>query len=228
MPVFHLTNDLIFPNPDYAENEGILALGGDLSVERLLLAYSNGIFPWYVKDEPIMWWSPDPRCVLFTEKFKLSKSLRLLIQKGTFEVRIDTCFRKVIKNCADAIRKEGEGTWITAEMQKAYIKLHKAGYAHSIEIFLNHQLVGGLYGVSLGKAFFGESMFHHESNASKIAMYYLVQLAKKYKFDFIDNQMTTSHLMSLGAEEISRNTYLKMLNKSLKKRTLKGSWKNRL
>ena len=126
MPVFHLTNDLIFPNPDYAENEGILALGGDLSVERLLLAYSNGIFPWYVKDEPIMWWSPDPRCVLFTEKFKLSKSLRLLIQKGTFEVRIDTCFRKVIKNCADAIRKEGEGTWITAEMQKAYIKLHKA------------------------------------------------------------------------------------------------------
>ena len=210
MPIFQLTEDLIFPHPSLAE-DGILAVGGDLSPERLLLAYQNGIFPWYNEDEPIIWHAPDPRFVLFPEKFKKSKSLRLLIKKNTYTCSINRNFEDVIKNCKNINRRDGEGTWITDEMQSAYIKLHKLGFAKSVEVYnLKNELVGGLYGVQLGKIFFGESMFSKESNTSKIALAYLIE---KSNIKLIDAQVYTSHLESLGGEYIPLNEFLLFLKK---------------
>lgn len=224
MPVYQLIKEIIFPLPEYAETNGLLAIGGDLCSERLLLAYSNGIFPWYSKDEPILWWSPDPRLVLLPENFKVSKSLRLLIKKNLFTVKFDTNFFEVIKKCADVVRTGQDDTWITNEMIDAYTNLHNLGFAHSVETYYNDKLVGGLYGISLGKAFFGESMFHTMTDASKVALFFLVEKLKKWNFDFIDAQMKTSHLISLGAKEISRKEYLELLKNSLKSKTKKGKW----
>ena len=224
MPVYQLIKEIIFPLPEYAETNGLLAIGGDLCSERLLLAYSNGIFPWYSKDEPILWWSPDPRLVLLPENFKVSKSLRLLIKKNLFTVKLDTNFFEVIKKCADVVRPGQDDTWITNEMIDAYTNLHNLGFAHSVETYYNDKLVGGLYGISLGKAFFGESMFHTMTDASKVALFFLVEKLKKWNFDFIDAQMKTSHLISLGAKEISRKEYLELLKNSLKSKTKKGKW----
>ena len=224
MPVYALTDELIFPNPELANDIGLLAVGGDLSIKRLLLAYSNGIFPWYSEDDPIMWWSPDPRMVLFPEKLKISKSLSQTLKNKNYEVRFDSNFEEVIENCSKTMRKGQDGTWITEEMKNAYIQLHESGYAHSVETYINGKLAGGLYGISLGRAFFGESMFYKESGASKIAFCFLVERVKEWDFYFIDTQVETQHLKSLGAINISRKEFLPLLNKTLNYPTIKGKW----
>jgi len=224
MPVFQLTDELIFPHPGLANEEGLLAIGGDLSVDRLLLAYANGIFPWYGEDSPILWWSLNPRLVLFPDRLKVSDSLRQTINNQKFSITFDTQFEDVIANCAKVPRKDQNGTWITAEMQQAYIDLHHAGFAHSVEVKTRNRLVGGLYGVSLGGFFFGESMFHMERDASKVALYRLVQKLKSWNFLAIDAQQDTDHMRRLGAATISRKEYLELLVKALDQTTLKGNW----
>ncbi|PIE85989.1 MAG: leucyl/phenylalanyl-tRNA--protein transferase [Bacteroidia bacterium] len=224
MSIFLLDDELIFPHPSLADRDGFLAVGGDLSIERLLLAYSNGIFPW-PHGLQLFWASPDPRLILLPEKFKLSKSLKQTLRNKPFKVKSDTVFKEVVTNCAQVSRKENNGTWITQEIIRAYCALHELGLAHSIEVFFENKLVGGLYGVSLGKVFMGESMFYKERDASKVALYYLVRIMKTQTFDFIDAQVPTEHLIRLGAERISREKYLEMLNKSLEHETLKGVWR---
>ncbi len=212
MPVFELTDQLIFPHPAYAAPSGLLAVGGDLSTQRLILAYSNGIFPWFSEDDPIMWWSPNPRMVLFPHEFKTSKSLRKTLRSNTFEVRMNTCFPEVIKACSEAPRKSDTGeTWISPDMQHAYIRLHRMGYAHSFETFHSNRLVGGLYGVRIGSAFFGESMFHYETDASKVALSALTQWCVAQEIRVIDAQQSTPHLASLGAREIPRSEFLSLI-----------------
>lgn len=224
MPVFQLPDEIIFPDPSLSEKDGLLAVGGDLSTKRLLCAYSSGIFPWYGDTDPILWWSPDPRLVLFPEKFKLSRSLAQKIRKKTFEVRWDEAFTEVIHHCAGGDRAEKEGTWLTQEMKEAYIKLHRKGFAHSVEAYSDGKLAGGLYGVSLGGAFFGESMFHLKPDASKVALYSLVEKAKELRFKFIDSQVETSHMIRMGAQLIKRKKYLQLLSEAMKYPTLKGKW----
>jgi leucyl/phenylalanyl-tRNA--protein transferase len=215
MPVFRLTEDLIFPPPELAEEDGLLAVGGDLSTDRLLLAYSMGIFPWYSVGSPILWWSPDPRLVLLPQDLKVSRSLRQMLKKSVFTVTMDTAFEGVIRSCSEINRKGQQGTWITAEMINAYIDLHCAGYAHSVESWYSGELVGGLYGIALGRAFFGESMFSKKSSASKIAFVTLVEYLNKLNFSFIDCQVTTEHLKSLGAKEVDRKKFLQMLSEAV-------------
>ncbi|MDY0039712.1 MAG: leucyl/phenylalanyl-tRNA--protein transferase [Desulforhabdus sp.] len=211
MPVFRLTNALLFPPCHYAEPDGLLAIGGDLSPERLLLAYRQGIFPWYSEHTPILWWSPDPRLVLFPQELKIAKSLQRVIKKNIFRVTIDKAFRNVILQCAEVRRKQGEGTWLVPEMIDAYCLLHRLGYAHSVESWYQGELVGGLYGVALGRVFFGESMFAARTDASKVALVYLVNLLRQWQFKLIDCQVTTHHLMTLGAREIPREDFLEHL-----------------
>lgn len=206
-----LSDNIWFPPVSSASIDGMIAIGGDLSVERLLLAYRSGIFPWYNEGEPIVWYSPDPRMVLFPEKLKVSKSMRQLINKKIFKVTFNTHFNEVIANCKIMNRNDQLGTWITDEMQKAYTKLHEFGVAKSVEVWLDDKLVGGLYGIDLGTIFCGESMFSHVSNASKIAFIYLVEKLKSENYSLIDCQMYTSHLESLGAQEIPRSDFLKYL-----------------
>lgn len=217
-----------FPHPSNADPDGLLACGGNLEVETLLSAYSQGIFPWYNNDSPILWWSPDPRLVLFPEDFKVSKSLMQKIRKKVFEIRLDSDFESVIYNCASVRRKNQPGTWITPDMQQAYINLHKAGYAHSVETYYNNTLVGGLYGVSIGGSFFGESMFYLMSDASKIAFFYLVKLLEQHNYKIIDAQQATKHLKSFGAKEISRNRFLLIVKEAISLKGIKGKWQNTL
>ncbi len=217
-------NELIFPGPDEADESGLLAIGGDLSIERLKLAYSNGIFPWYEEGMPILWWSPDPRMVLFPEKMIISHSLKQVVKKNNFRITFDREFEQVIEECSATPRKDQEGTWITREMKHAYIRLHKAGFAHSVEAWNGGTLVGGLYGVAIGRAFFGESMFHKETNASKVALVQLVEKFKLWEFEIIDAQVYTNHLESLGGELIPRGVYLKFLEKALLKPGKEGLW----
>jgi leucyl/phenylalanyl-tRNA--protein transferase len=216
---------ITFPSPDKADPDGLLAVGGDLSVNTLISAYSQGIFPWYSQGMPILWWSPDPRLVLFPGRLKISKSLKHIIRQKKYMVKKDTCFEKVIEYCASTTRKGQEGTWITDEMKKAYIRLHNEGYAHSFESYYNNELAGGLYGVSLGRTFFGESMFYRMTDASKVALYYLVEQLKQWGFHFIDAQQSTPHMKMMGAQEVTRKDFLRMLNISLKQPTIKGKWK---
>jgi len=225
MPVFQLSNENIFPPPELAEESGLLAVGGDLCEERLLLAYSMGIFPWYSGDDPILWWAPDPRLVLLPDDLNISRSLNQVINKGTFKVTMDTAFESVIKECATVHRKDDGDTWITGDMIDAYIGLHKSGYAHSVESWYEGELVGGLYGISLGSAFFGESMFAKKSNASKVAFALLIQQLSKWNFTLIDCQITTAHLKSFGAIEISRSEFLEKLQSSLNIAERKSRWK---
>ena len=227
MPVEISRRSFEFPDLDEADESGLLAIGGDLSVDRLKLAYSKGIFPWYERGMPILWWSPDPRMVLFPDKMIISHSLKQIIKKQQFTVTIDTAFEKVIKNCAKTPRKGERGTWITREMQHAYIDLHEAGFAHSAEAWLDGELVGGLYGVALGKAYFGESMFHHVTNASKVAFYHLVEKLTIWNFKIIDAQVYTNHLESLGGEMIPRSQYLQILEGALEVEDITGSWERR-
>ncbi len=224
MPIQLLTNEIKFPSPNLATEEGLLAIGGDLSAERLMEAYKNGIFPWFAEGEPILWWSPDPRLVVYPKDYKPAKSLRQKINQKRFEVASDTHFEEVIKECASASRNDQYGTWITPKMEQAYIRLHKKGYAHSVEAYQNGELVGGLYGVSIGGAFFGESMFFKISDASKIAFHYLVQFSLKKNFLFIDAQQDTPHLRRLGGVLVSRKEFLFLLGEALKAPTIKGKW----
>ena len=209
-----LTNELCFPNVEEATVDGLLAIGGDLSVERLVLAYKSGIFPWFEKGQPILWWSPNPRMVLFPEKFKVSKSLHKTIESEKFKITFNQNFEEVIKHCANVPRKGEAGTWITDEMLQAYIALHKAGHGISIEVWENDKLVGGLYGIDLPKkkVFCGESMFSLVSDASKVAFYHLCEYVKTINYKFVDCQLYNSHLESLGAEEIGRVEFLQILN----------------
>jgi len=224
MAVYLLSDDLIFPSPQLASEEGLLAVGGDLSQERLQLAYRMGIFPWYSENEPIMWWSPDPRLVIYPAELKISKSLAKTIKKRLFKVTMDKAFESVIKACARSRTPMQEGTWIVNDMISAYCRLHESGLAHSVETWQNGQLAGGLYGVSLGRCFFGESMFTRINNASKVAFVALVEHLQALNFNLIDCQITTAHLLSFGAREISRARFLDELKKSLKSPTLKGKW----
>ena len=225
MPVYQLIPEVfLFPPTEEAEDDGLLAVGGDLTKERLLAAYSKGIFPWYEAGQPILWWSPDPRLVLTPETLKISRSLRKILRKQQFEIRFDTAFEKVIKACADVRTEQGEGTWIIPEMQQAYTELHQDGFAHSVESWLDGELVGGLYGISLGQCFFGESMFSTRNDSSKVALVALVEFSREVGIRMIDCQMTTPHLLSLGASEIQRKKFLTNLKILLEQPTLKGSW----
>lgn len=202
-----------FPSTDKAlrEPNGLLAAGGDLSTERLLAAYRLGIFPWYNEGEPILWWSPDPRMVLFPEELKISRSLEKRLKKTDYEIRFDSAFHEVILACASALRRGQKGTWITEDIINGYCKLHGLGYAHSAETWMNGKLVGGVYGVAIGRMFYGESMFHHVTDTSKIAFVRLVQRLQQQGFGMIDCQMKTAHLASLGAKELARPDFLLML-----------------
>jgi leucyl/phenylalanyl-tRNA--protein transferase len=224
MPIFRLVDDIVFPPPDYADPSGLIAVGGDLSSDRLLEAYRVGIFPWYSEDQPILWWSPDPRLVLDLDQFKISRSLGKTLRRRVFQVTFDRVFEEVIAACATVPREDQSGTWITPDMREAYIRLHGLGYAHSVEAWLEGKLVGGLYGVSLGKAFFGESMFHRHTDASKVALAILVEKLKSWSFHFIDAQMSTEHMCRLGGQEISRRIFLKKLQSALRHPTKRGKW----
>lgn len=223
MPVFRLDSRVLFPPVHMAREDGILAVGGDLQPERLLLAYSNGIFPWYSEGEPIIWWSPDPRFVIFPHEIVINKSLRKVIKKEQFSITYDTAFRQVMEGCGGP-RKHEDGTWITPEMLEAYCRLHELGFAHSVEAWFEGELAGGLYGISLGKAFFGESMFTRVSNASKVAFVTLAKKLMDLDFAFIDSQVHTDHLQRFGAVHIPREDYIDLLSEALKQKTLKGNW----
>ena len=227
MPVYQLVTEVpLFPPVDQAEGDGLLAVGGDLTKERLLAAYSKGIFPWYEMGQPILWWSPDPRLVLFPEELKISRSLRKVLRKEQFEISFDSAFEDVIKACADVRVERGDETWIIPEMQQAYIELHQEGYAHSVESWLEGELVGGLYGISLGQCFFGESMFSTTNDSSKVALVALAEFCQQVGINLIDCQMTTPHLVSLGAREITRVVFLKKLEKYLANPTIKELWES--
>lgn len=223
MTIYKLTDELAFPNPELSDEDGLLAIGGDLEAERILLAYCNGIFPWYSDESPILWWSPNPRFVLYPEELKISKSMGKLIRRNLYKVTIDTCFREVITECRET--RHGD-TWITPEMLEAYCELHDFGFAHSIETWFEGNLVGGLYGISLGSCFFGESMFSKMDNASKIALITLTEKLKMRNFTLIDCQVYTKHLESLGAVQVDRKVFLKQLYEALQKETLNGNWIN--
>lgn len=221
-----LGRDLIFPNPRYASTEGLLAYGGDLSPNRLLTAYRKGIFPWYNADDPILWWSPDPRLVLYPKNFKLSKSFRRTLRNGGFTVTFDQRFADVIRYCGTVPREGQQGTWLVNEMQRAYIELHEMGFAHSVEVYFEGELVGGLYGIAMGKAFFGESMFSLRSDASKVAFKALSDVLGSKGYDFIDCQITNDHLIRLGATVIPRDRFLDELEESLGKSSDLGLWQH--
>jgi len=209
--MFLLNKELIFPPVEVADEDGLLAIGGDLGTERLLLAYRSGIFPWYNEGEPICWWSPDPRFVLYPSELKISNSMRTVLNNGKFRFSIDRAFTEVIQNCKTVTRKGQDGTWISPAVQKAYTILHEQGYAHSAETWLDGKLVGGLYGIKLDNIFFGESMFSIEKNASKFAFIKYVQLLQKENLQLVDCQVYTGHLESLGAGMISRERFVEAL-----------------
>lgn len=226
MPIPWLNQDeLKFPPVELAlsEPDGLLAAGGDLGIERLLQAYRLGIFPWYDSGQPILWWSPDPRMVLFPENLNISKSLRKLIRRNSYTLTMDQDFTAVVKACAQA-RRENLGTWITDEMQQAYCALHEAGYAHSVEVWSQQDLVGGLYGVALGQVFFGESMFSDQANTSKLALVALVNQLQQWNYKLIDCQVSSGHLLSLGATEISREQFSQKLMELVNAPDKTGKW----
>ena len=225
MPVFLLNDDeLQFPDPREANADGVLAIGGDLRPDRLLFAYEIGIFPWFNPPEPVIWWSPDPRCVLYTDELKVSKSMRNIFNRKQFSVTYDEAFVEVIEGCRDAPRSQQEGTWISSEIIDSYTWLHKLGVAHSVEVWQDGKLVGGLYGISLGRMFFGESMFSLVSNASKVGFIHLVNALRRMGFKLVDCQIYNEHLGSMGAREIPREDFLQELQIALKTETIQGNW----
>jgi leucyl/phenylalanyl-tRNA--protein transferase len=227
MPIYLLNEDLVFPSPSEANEDGLLAIGGDLSVDRLLLAYETGLFPWYNPNDPILWWSPDPRCLLFIDDLKISKSMRNVLNQQRYTVSYDTAFEQVITACGSVPRKDA-GTWITDDIKAAYIELHQLGIAHSVEVWEGEELAGGLYGVSLGSAFFGESMFSAKSNASKVGFIYFAQALTQWGFKWIDCQIMNPHLKSMGAKDVPRKEFLDLLQTALKNETRRGPWTNQL
>ncbi|PCK10166.1 MAG: leucyl/phenylalanyl-tRNA--protein transferase [Alteromonadaceae bacterium] len=219
---------LEFPDTSQAlcDPDGLLAVGGDLSPERLLQAYSRGIFPWFSDDQPILWWSPDPRTVLVPAELHVGRSVRKLLNKKPFKITMDHAFHQVIRQCASISRNGENGTWITDDMLEAYLDLHHAGFAHSVEAWQGDQLVGGLYGIALGKAFFGESMFSSASGASKIAFVHLVKQLQRWQFELIDCQMKTEYLMSFGAKEVSREQFESKLKLAIPEILAPKEWRN--
>ncbi len=226
MPVYALGPSVAFPPPSEAE-DGLLAVGGDLSPERLLLAYRSGIFPWYDDELPILWHSPDPRCVLRIDRVHVGRTLRRVMAQRTYEIRFDENFEGVIRACKATPRPGQDGTWITNDMERAYVRLHQLGYAHSVEAWEGTALVGGIYGVSLGRIFFGESMFAWRPNASKAALVALSQRLARWEFQLIDAQVSTPHTLSMGAEEWPRAKFLDVLRAELDHPTRRGSWSER-
>ena len=216
--IFYIEDELIFPPVDLANEDGLLCFGGDLSSKRVLLAYQNGIFPW--ADDPVLWFSPDPRMIIDLENWKPSKSLQRTFKKNLFELKIDNNFDVVMEKCADT----RESTWISDDFINSYCEIHRQGKAHSFEVYQGKDLVGGLYGISLGSAFFGESMFHSVTDASKIAFMHLILFLRHHKFTMLDCQISNSHLVRLGGIEISRIKYIERLKKALKNKTKVGSW----
>ncbi len=227
LPFFMLLNEKIeFPHPWMCDEYGILAQGGDLSVPRLLCAYQYGIFPWYCSGEPIMWWSPDPRFVLVPDRVKVSKSMRSFMRNHKYTISIDEDFLQVISSCKTVAREGQESTWITDEMKDAYMRLYEQGYAHSIEVREGEELVGGLYGVSLGKVFYGESMFSLKPNTSKLALITLCKFLEARDFLLIDCQVPNSHLISMGGEYMSKEVFLRVMRLNVFYKTMRGSWSN--
>ena len=225
MTIYRLFDDPVFPDPEEADADGLLAVGGDLSPQRLLTAYSNGIFPWYAEDSPILWWSTNPRLVLIPSEFHLPRSLGRVLRSGVFSFSMDRDFPGVIRGCARSPRPGQEGTWIVDEMVEAYTLLHRLGYAHSVEAWRGDELVGGLYGISLGSAFFGESMFYTVSNASKATFAMLVRQLAAWDFSLIDCQQTTHHLLRFGAREMPRFRFLAALREAMDAPTQEGVWR---
>jgi leucyl/phenylalanyl-tRNA--protein transferase len=213
MAVYALNKEIVFPNPELSEKDGLLAVGGDLSIDRLLLAYQNGIFPWYNKDEPILWWCPKPRFILKPNEIKISKSMSKILKRNEFKVTFDNDFASVIGNCKGL--REESGTWITNEMMDAYVNLFNEGFASSVEVYKDDELVGGLYGVKIGKCFFGESMFSKVSNASKVALINLANKLNEENFIFIDCQMRTNHLESMGGKFVEWNEFKAMIKEGI-------------
>lgn len=228
MPVFKLPKDIVFPLPDFAEPSGLLAVGGDLSIPRLLAAYKAGIFPWYSEDEPILWWAPSPRLVLFPDEFHLSRRLARTLKKKYFSITANSAFEQVIKKCASVRRQTVEGTWIVPNMQKAYCRLHELGFARSIECWQDEKLVGGLYGVAMGKVFFGESMFSIKKDASKIALATLIHHADDFDLKMIDCQITTPHLLNFGAREILGSHFRTLLKRYIISEKAPKKWRLKL
>lgn len=224
MPVHALGRQIAFPLVEMAEPDGLLAVGGDLSPARLIHAYTLGIFPWYGPGSPILWWAPDPRFVLFPDEFHFPRSLRRVLNRRCFQITFDTCFARVIAACASAPRPQGPGTWLVPEMQQAYCLLHQAGLAHSVEAWSEGALVGGVYGIALGRAFFGESMFYAQSNASKVALVALVNCLRARKFELIDCQQTSEHMLRHGAREIPRPMFMRLLHQALAQPSQIGPW----
>jgi leucyl/phenylalanyl-tRNA---protein transferase len=224
MPIYQLGPDPVFPDPNVAQGDGLLAVGGDLSVKRLLEAYRCGIFPWFSEEDPILWWSPPKRAILVPGEEHLSKSLRRSLKQNPFELRIDTAFEAVIRACAQTPRPDQSGTWISPGMIDAYLELHRQGYAHSFESWREGRLVGGLYGLSLGSAFFGESMFSAETNASKIAFAQLCAWLKGQGFTLLDGQLPNENLDRYGFRAVSRKAFLTRLDEALQKKAKLGPW----
>ncbi len=219
-----------FPDVSLAlkEPDGLLAVGGNLSAETLFNAYQHGIFPWYSDGQPILWWSPNPRAVIFPERLRVSRSLKKRLRQQRFEITLDHAFDEVIQACATA-RNDGLGTWITSQMQHAYIEMHRLGHAHSVEAWCDGKLAGGLYGIAIGQVFFGESMFSRESDASKVAFFHLVTQLKKWQFSLVDCQVGSNHMSSLGAEEIARATFIEHIESACDRQSLAPKqWKNTL
>ena len=214
----------IFPDPRFSSKEGLVAFGGDLNPNRVLNAYRCGIFPWYSECDPILWWSPDPRLVLYPKDIKISRSLKKTLKKSIFEIKVDENFESVIRNCSGIKRKGQQGTWILPEIIDLFCNLHEMGFAHSIEVYKEGELVGGLYGLSIGAAFFGESMFSKENDASKVALVKLCEISNEFGFDFIDCQVPSDHLKRMGAIEISRDRFLDELQIALQKPGKIGKW----
>jgi leucyl/phenylalanyl-tRNA--protein transferase len=224
MPIFQLGDEIIFPAVHLAEPSGILAIGGDLSPGSLLEAYRRGIFPWYNDGDPIIWWSPDPRFVLFLSELRVSRSMKKVLRRNIFTVTYDHKFCEVVTLCQKPRRKQ-KGTWITHDMLEAYCFLHELGFAHSAEVWYGERLVGGVYGVCIGKCFFGESMFSIMSNASKTALIHLVYTLRGIGFEFLDCQVYTAHMESMGARHIPRSQFIDLLERGLQHDTLRGNWK---
>ena len=223
MTVYRLADALAFPSPQEAEPDGLLAVGGDLRPERLLLAYSMGIFPW--QGSPPLWFSPDPRWVLQPERLRVDRSARRALRRGGFELRMDSAFERVVDACARTGRPGQDGTWITAEILEAYVEMHRLGFGHSVEAWAGDELVGGLYGLSLGGAFFGESMFSWQDDASKVALVALLDQLRAWRFDLLDCQIHTDHVERLGAEPWPRERFLARLARSLERPTRRGRWR---
>jgi leucyl/phenylalanyl-tRNA--protein transferase len=224
MPVYRIPDDPAFPDPELADRDGLLGIGGDLSADRLLLAYGNGIFPWHEQDGAPLWWSPDPRCVLFPEKLKVSQRLARRLRRPDYAVTFDRDFASVIGGCSSTPRTGQRGTWITGAFVKAYTHLHALGHAHSVEVTMDGVLAGGLYGVAVGRVFCGESMFSLRPDASKIALAHLVERLKGWGFPLIDCQIANPYLLSMGAEEVPRREFLRLLRKSRELPGHQGSW----